>query len=90
MFYPKSQLPAVYVQLLIQGYFVHSEPSPLIVKNIKSVEGLSVDWISKHLYYTDFYHGSLSVLRLDMPNETKVLISGTGKPRSVAVHPLKG
>lgn len=71
-------------------FILFTDPTPLIVNNIKSVEGLSVDWISKNLYYTDFYHGSLSVLRLNQPNETRILISGTGKPRSVVVHPLKG
>ncbi|KAK3083345.1 hypothetical protein FSP39_020255 [Pinctada imbricata] len=75
---------------IMQAELGSNNPTPLIVNNIKSVEGLSVDWIAKNLYYTDFYHGSLSVLRLNQPNETRVLISGTGKPRSVVVHPLKG
>lgn len=65
-------------------------PSALTVKKVRSVEGLSVDWVSKNLYFTDFFQGTLSVLRLQSPNETLVLMSGTGKPRSVVVHPLKG
>uniref|UniRef100_A0A8W8LAI7 EGF-like domain-containing protein n=1 Tax=Magallana gigas TaxID=29159 RepID=A0A8W8LAI7_MAGGI len=65
-------------------------PTALTVKKVRSVEGLSVDWVSKNLYFTDFFQGTLSVLRLKSPNETLVLMSGTGKPRSVVVHPLKG
>ncbi|XP_069108702.1 low-density lipoprotein receptor-related protein 2-like isoform X5 [Argopecten irradians] len=66
------------------------KPMPLTVKDVRSVEGLSVDWISRNLYYTDFYRSTVSVLRLHHPEETRVLLSGMGKPRSVVVHPLKG
>ncbi|XP_076088432.1 low-density lipoprotein receptor-related protein 2-like [Mytilus galloprovincialis] len=66
------------------------DPTPLTVKEVRSVEGLCVDWVSRNLYYTDFFLGLVSVLNLDEPKDRRILISGVGKPRSVVVHPLKG
>ncbi|KAL3854471.1 hypothetical protein ACJMK2_013739, partial [Sinanodonta woodiana] len=64
--------------------------SPLSVSHTRSVEGLSFDWISRNLYYTDFFQKSLSVLHVDNPDYRRTLLQELGSVRSVVVHPMKG
>ena len=56
----------------------------------RSVEGLSLDWISRNLYFTDFYAKTVSVMRIDFPDQRRVLLDNLGSPRSVVVHPTRG
>lgn len=67
-----------------------SEPAPLLVTNIGSVEGMSYDWIGKNLYFTDFRRSTVSVVRVDQPSWRRDLISDLGNARSIVVHPPRG
>ncbi|XP_041374759.1 low-density lipoprotein receptor-related protein 2-like [Gigantopelta aegis] len=77
-------------RVIYQAKIGDSEPTPLVVNSIRSVEGMSIDWISKNLYFTDYARSSLSVVRLRNPGDRRDIISELGNPRSVVVHPLKG
>ncbi|XP_076440226.1 low-density lipoprotein receptor-related protein 2-like [Babylonia areolata] len=67
-----------------------SNPTPLVVTGIGSVEGMSYDWIGKNLYFTDFRRSTVSVVRVDHPNWRRDLIKNLGNARSIVVHPLRG
>lgn len=67
-----------------------SDPTPLVVTGIGSVEGMSYDWISKNLYFTDFRRSTVSVVRVDHPSWRRDLIKDLGNARSIVVHPLRG
>lgn len=56
----------------------------------RMVEGLSVDWISRILYFTNYVKRTLEIMLLDYPDQQRVLLNHLGGPRSVVVHPAKG
>ncbi|XP_071103874.1 low-density lipoprotein receptor-related protein 2-like [Haliotis cracherodii] len=77
-------------RVIYQAQVGQSEATPLVVNHIRSVEGMSIDWIAKNLYYTDYARSSISVVRLRNPGDRRDIIEDLGNPRSVVVHPLKG
>ncbi|XP_052813493.1 low-density lipoprotein receptor-related protein 2-like [Mya arenaria] len=64
--------------------------SYVMTNDIRSVEGISLDWISRNLYFTDFIAKTLSVVRVDQRDQPRVLLTDLGSPRSVVVHPTRG
>lgn len=71
-------------------FFFNLDPMPQLVTDIGSVEGITFDWISKNLFFTDFRRSTLSVIRANFPSERRDLIKNLGNARSIVVHPLKG
>ena len=55
-------------------------------------DGLAVDWVYRHLYWT--HHSadgaSISVTDLDGSWQLKVVEEGLDKPRAIALFPKKG
>ncbi|XP_050419520.1 low-density lipoprotein receptor-related protein 2 [Patella vulgata] len=76
--------------VIYQGTLGDSEPKPLVVNSIRTVEGLSVDWISKNLYFTDYARGTVSVVRIEQPGDRRDIVTDLGNPRSILVNPIKG
>ena len=62
----------------------------IVSKDLRSVEGLAVDWLSKNLYYTDSVVGTVSAVRLQNPLDVRVLLTGLGNPRDIVINPLVG
>jgi hypothetical protein len=59
-----------------------------IASNAKSVEGLSVDWINRKIYWTD--SGFKRVMAAELSNGTHmttIVNSSLSNPRGIAVHP---
>uniref|UniRef100_A0AAY4BR92 EGF-like domain-containing protein n=1 Tax=Denticeps clupeoides TaxID=299321 RepID=A0AAY4BR92_9TELE len=68
-----------------------SSRETILSDDLDNVEGLSVDWIGKNLYWTnDGYRKTISVARLDRASETrKTLLEGDmSHPRAIVVDPL--
>ncbi len=63
-----------------------------MAKRLRSVEGMSLDWVAKNLYFTDGQYGTLNVVRLQSQGfrDRRELLSGLGSPRAVVVHPSVG
>ncbi|KAL4217440.1 Low-density lipoprotein receptor-related protein 2 [Mactra antiquata] len=80
----------IYNRAIFKTRMGGDEITPVLASNIRSVEGISLDWISRNLYFTDFYARTVSVIRLDNPDHRRVLLTGLGSPRSVVVHPARG
>ncbi len=61
----------------------------MVAKRLRSVEGLSVDWISNNLYFTDGSYGTLTVVGLDSDNfsDRREILTRLGNPRAVVTHP---
>ncbi|ESO82183.1 hypothetical protein LOTGIDRAFT_170220 [Lottia gigantea] len=76
--------------VIYQGKLGDSDPVPLVVNSIRTVEGLSVDWMSKNLYFTDYAQRTVSVVRIEQPGDRRDIIKDLGNPRSIVVNPLKG
>ncbi|GAB6018639.1 hypothetical protein CHUAL_000319 [Chamberlinius hualienensis] len=72
-----------------------SEVEVLVEVDLKSVEGLALDWVSHNLYFVDGEMAKVEVIRTDihyMGRMRRVILNSTklDKPRGVAVHPKAG
>ncbi|XP_025991116.1 nidogen isoform X2 [Solenopsis invicta] len=60
------------------------------IPKVSSPEGLSVDWVSRNIFWTDSGKTTVEVASL-VTKKRKVLISdGLVNPRGIAVHPYRG
>lgn len=63
----------------------------LILADVKSPEGLAVDWAGRNVFWTDSKKHTIEVANIDT-KVRKVLFEGNGisNPRGIAVHPQRG
>ena len=60
------------------------------ISGVSSPEGLSIDWVSRNIFWTDSGKATVEVASLNT-KKRKVLISdGLINPRGIAVHPYRG
>ncbi|XP_011690827.1 PREDICTED: nidogen-2 isoform X3 [Wasmannia auropunctata] len=60
------------------------------ITKVSSPEGLSVDWVSRNIFWTDSGKTTVEVASL-VTKKRKVLVSdGLVNPRGIAVHPYRG
>ncbi|XP_072765184.1 nidogen isoform X3 [Anoplolepis gracilipes] len=60
------------------------------IPKVSSPEGLSVDWVSRNVFWTDSGKKTVEVASL-ITKKRKVLVSdGLDNPRGIAVHPYRG
>ncbi|CAF4738296.1 unnamed protein product, partial [Rotaria sp. Silwood2] len=50
--------------------------------------GISYDWVSDRLYWTDERYGRIISARNN--GSERLIIAGSSQPRAIAVHPCKG
>ena len=72
-----------------------SDPEVIVEKDLSSVEGLALDWISSNLYFVDGARSRIEVVRVDINyfgrmRRTILKNDQLGKPRGIALHPVKG
>ncbi|XP_011138379.1 nidogen-2 isoform X2 [Harpegnathos saltator] len=64
--------------------------SETFIPKVSSPEGLSVDWVSRNIFWTDSGKTTVEVASL-LTKKRKVLVSdGLVNPRGIAVHPYRG
>ena len=61
----------------------------VISTNIIEPEGLAVDWVHEHVYWTDQELRKIEVVSLDGSLRKVLVHEGLNKPRAIAVHPGK-
>ncbi|XP_013377133.1 PREDICTED: low-density lipoprotein receptor-related protein 8 isoform X6 [Chinchilla lanigera] len=62
----------------------------LIGEQLHSPEGLAVDWVHKHIYWTDSGNKTISVATLDGRRRCTLFSRDLSEPRAIAVDPLRG
>ncbi|XP_068632401.1 nidogen [Battus philenor] len=62
-----------------------------LIDDVKTPEGLSIDWAARNIFWTDSKKLTIEVANLDRKTR-KVLFSmdGINNPRGIAVHPQRG
>jgi len=61
-----------------------------MLTDIGSPEGISIDWVSRNIYWTDSTKDTLEVANLDNKRRKVIVSEGLVNPRGVAVHPARG
>ncbi|XP_058159545.1 low-density lipoprotein receptor-related protein 8 isoform X9 [Dasypus novemcinctus] len=67
-----------------------AEQEVLIDEQLHSPEGLAVDWVHKHLYWTDSGNKTISVATVDGGRRCTLFSRDLSEPRAIAVDPLRG
>lgn len=62
----------------------------VVVRGLKSPEGLAVDWINKRLYWTDGGADVIEVAEFNGRHRMALITTGLGNPRAIVVHPVSG
>ncbi|XP_075803283.1 low-density lipoprotein receptor-related protein 8 isoform X2 [Microtus pennsylvanicus] len=69
---------------------IPDEQVVLIDEQLHSPEGLAVDWVHKHMYWTDSGNKTISVATLDGRRRCTLFSRELSEPRAIAVDPLRG
>ncbi|KAM5267397.1 low-density lipoprotein receptor-related protein 8 isoform 12-T12 [Hipposideros larvatus] len=67
-----------------------AEQEVLIDEQLHSPEGLAVDWVHKHIYWTDSGNKTISVATVDGGRRCTLFSHDLSEPRAIAVDPLRG
>ncbi|XP_059996028.1 low-density lipoprotein receptor-related protein 8 isoform X18 [Lagenorhynchus albirostris] len=67
-----------------------AEQEVLIDEQLHSPEGLAVDWVHKHIYWTDSGNKTISVATVDGRRRCTLFSRDLSEPRAIAVDPLRG
>nr|XP_031540137.1 low-density lipoprotein receptor-related protein 8 isoform X8 [Vicugna pacos] len=67
-----------------------AEQEVLIDEQLHSPEGLAVDWVHKHIYWTDSGNKTISVATVDGGRRRTLFSHDLSEPRAIAVDPLRG
>ncbi|XP_058437462.1 low-density lipoprotein receptor-related protein 8 isoform X16 [Marmota monax] len=67
-----------------------AEQEVLIDEQLHSPEGLAVDWVHKHIYWTDSGNKTISVATIDGGRRCTLFSRDLSEPRAIAVDPLRG
>ncbi|KAM5248302.1 low-density lipoprotein receptor-related protein 8 isoform 7-T7 [Ctenodactylus gundi] len=67
-----------------------AEQEVLIDNQLHSPEGLAVDWVHRHIYWTDSGNKTISVATVDGKRRCTLFSHDLSEPRAIAVDPLRG
>uniref|UniRef100_A0A8C0M496 LDL receptor related protein 8 n=1 Tax=Canis lupus familiaris TaxID=9615 RepID=A0A8C0M496_CANLF len=67
-----------------------AEQEVLVDEQLHSPEGLAVDWVHKHIYWTDSGNKTISVATMDGARRCTLFSRDLSEPRAIAVDPLRG
>ncbi len=62
----------------------------LVLTNVKSAEGLAIDWISRNMYFADSETRTIEVASLNGKHRKALIKSHLKNPRGIAVDPIDG
>ena len=55
-----------------------------------SIKSLSVDWISKNIFWTDFLHGNIKISNFNGSLSANLISDELESPQDIVVDPIKG
>lgn len=62
----------------------------VVEDELSTSDGLAIDWIYNHVYWTDSGKKRIAVAELDGKMRKVLIKDGLVEPRSIAVNPLDG
>lgn len=61
-----------------------------VLQDVKSAEGLAIDWLSRNVYFTDSVDKTIEVASLNGLYRKVLIKTGLNNPRGIAVDPVEG
>lgn len=58
--------------------------------DVGSPEGISVDWVSRNIFWVDQSKLTIEVANLETKKRKVLIADGLKNPRGIAVHPYRG
>lgn len=89
-------LVSVFTSALISLFFFRapidegSQRTVVIKDDVTSSDGLAVDWIYNHIYWTDSSKDTIELANFEGNMRKTVIKDRIEEPRSIAVNPLEG
>ncbi|XP_055996988.1 low-density lipoprotein receptor-related protein 4-like isoform X3 [Ostrea edulis] len=80
----------VHQDVIKRANFNGSQSEVIVASNLKTTDGLAVDWIGRNLYWTDTGHDKIEVAWLDGRNRKTLVNENLDEPRAITLHPNKG
>lgn len=77
----------VTAKMIYRAQINGTEKEEIIKHDSHGLEGLSVDWVGRKIYWLDRHSKHLDVAELNGTNRKTLKASGINDPRAVAVHP---
>lgn len=85
---------SIYYTNVVEGSIYHMAANgsnlKRIVSGLKSPEGLSIDWVSRNMYWTDSELDCIEVSRLNGTSRKRLFDRELVNPRSIVVNPQRG
>lgn len=75
---------------LNEGVMLANDQRTVLADGVHSPDGLAVDWLFKHLYWTDTGHDTISVANYDGTKKRTLISSGLDDPRAISLDPMNG
>ncbi|GFS20077.1 low density lipoprotein receptor protein [Elysia marginata] len=70
--------------------FVLFQPISGVLQNVEECNGLTADWVSRHIYWTDAGKRTLEIANFDGSGRRVLVGSKLVNPRGVVVDPVYG
>ena len=67
-----------------------AEDNRVLDLGVRSPDGLAVDWLFKHIYWTDTGLNTINVANYDGTMRRTLLTKGMDDPRAISVDPENG
>nr|XP_018667004.1 low-density lipoprotein receptor-related protein 4 isoform X1 [Ciona intestinalis] len=80
----------VYLDVIKRSNLDGSDTKVIVSRNLKTTDGVAVDWVADNIYWTDAGPNTISVARLDGTSRKVVIDQGLDEPRALVVHPSRG
>ncbi|XP_056022380.1 nidogen-1-like isoform X2 [Ostrea edulis] len=85
---------SLYYTDVVEGSVYHAASNGsnlnVIISGLKSPEGLSIDWVSRNMYWTDSEMDCIEVSRLNGTSRKRLFEKGLVNPRAIVVNPQRG
>ena len=74
----------------ISRFSITDRKVEVLVKSVKNVDGIAVDWLGRNLYWTDADKHEVAVTKLNGSFKKVLFREGVSRPRAIVLHPMEG
>ncbi|XP_076800304.1 low-density lipoprotein receptor-related protein 4-like isoform X2 [Clavelina lepadiformis] len=80
----------VYLNVIKRSNLDGTGAMTIVSRDLKTMDGIAVDWSANNFYWTDAGPNTISVARLDGSSRKVIINAMLDEPRALCVHPSRG